>query len=149
MEQEDYEIETAASREAVWQVLEDAKNWNRWNTYIEYAHLNGSLANGTNGSFKAATQKPGRGKSFFLYFKIKNCIPYRSFTISIKLFLCTLDIAYTLVEDHDHTTIQCRIKVYGPLSWHYQKRYGAFIKSSTDASLAKLKSAVEALKIPR
>jgi len=149
MQQEDYEIEISATREAVWQVLEDAKSWHRWNTYIEYAHLNGNLTNGINGSFKVSTQKLGGINPAFLYFIIKNSIAYASFTIRIRLFLCTLNITYTLIEDNNHTKVRCSVRLCGILSGHYQKKHGAFTKSAVGSTLGKLKSTVEALKFPR
>ena len=45
-------IKSNASREQIWNLWSDVKNWNKWDNEVEYSDLNGQFEIGTFGILK-------------------------------------------------------------------------------------------------
>ena len=134
MWEKEYKIETSAETGRIWSLLEDVKNWNKWNVDIEYSFLNGNFENGTYGSYKTTKGL----NSIFILFELKNCVTNRSVTCRIKLFLGIMDIGYEIINENNAQKVQHFIKIYGPLTFYYKNKFGINILKRLQLSVKKL-----------
>jgi hypothetical protein len=68
---------TTASPDRVWRLWSDTNNWNRWNTGIRNAQIDGPMANGVTG-----TMTTNRGSTHAVTFS--NVVPLRGFSMSMS-----------------------------------------------------------------
>jgi hypothetical protein len=120
MWQEEFVMETNSKKENIWALWTDVKNWNKWDASVEYSYLNGIFQNGTNGSFKSSNKQ----KPFYVFYKLINCIPEKSFTRRTKLFLCTMDVGHELIDEDNKLKIKSYIRIHGPLTFFYKDGVG-------------------------
>jgi hypothetical protein len=133
---EEFIMETKATKEKIWSLWSDVKNWSKWNIGIEYAHINGNFENGTWCSLKVLNFSG----PFFIVFVLKDCIPNKSFIGRYKLSLCTIDFGYKLIEEENKLNIKHDIKMYGPLTFIYKNRIGKTLAKNIPNSVKKLVS---------
>jgi hypothetical protein len=134
MWQEEYTIETKATKEKIWFLLEDVKNWNKWSVDIEYSYINGKFENGANGSYKKSNDL----KPYFIFFEIRDCKLCESFMRRTKLLFCYMDIGYKLIDDNNKLKIIYSIKMSGPLTFFYRKTLGSIASKQLQFSIKKL-----------
>lgn len=123
-----------ATKEQIWSVWTDVKNWNIWDKEVESSSIFGAFEVGTFGQLKA---KNGPKSKFEIIESTKN----RSFTNRTKLPLCILDFIHEMKESDDSILITHRIEIKGALSFFFSRIIGKQqAKSLPDAveSLIKL-----------
>jgi hypothetical protein len=136
MWQEEFIMETNATKEKIWSLWTDVENWSKWNVGIEYANINGNFENGTWCSSKVSNFP----ESFFILFVLQDCIQNKSFTGRYKLPLCTIDFGYELIEEKNKLSIKHDIKIYGPLTFIYKNRIGKVLAKNMPNSVKRLVS---------
>ena len=134
MWQQEFETETNSTKEKIWDLWSDVTNWNKWNAAVEYSYINGNFQNGINGTFKLADG----AESYFLFYKLIDCIPNKSFTKRIKLAFCIIDIGYKLCEENSKLKINHFIKIYGLLSFIHKKTIGICMTKKMPVTVKKL-----------
>ena len=134
MWREEYSLEIDTTKEIIWSLWADVRNWNKWNIGVEYSNLNGNFKNGTYGSVKTSNWS----KALFLSFELKNCIENKSFIKRIKLPLCVIDFGHELIDEDQKLTLKHYIKIYGPLAFYYKKKIGYYAARCLPLSVKKL-----------
>ena len=120
MWQEEFIMEIKSKKEKIWSLWKDVRNWNKWDSGIEYSYLDGSFENGINGSFKTFDGK----KSQHIFFELRNCIFEKSFISKVRLPLCIMDLGHELIEEENKLIIRHYIRIYGILECIYRKNIG-------------------------
>ena len=131
---EEFSLEIDTTKEKVWSLWADVKNWNKWNIAVEYSNLNGIFKNGTHGSIKTSDGS----EALFLYFELKNCVKNKSFIERVKLPLGVIDFGYELTDEGQKLRIKHNIKIYGPLAFYYMKKIGYYAAKCLQPSVKKL-----------
>jgi hypothetical protein len=80
-----YTLKTIATPESIWKIWTDVDRWSDWDTELEDACLRGEFVLGTVGELI-----PRRGR--VSKFRVSQLNPDRSYTITIALPLCKLNI---------------------------------------------------------
>jgi hypothetical protein len=133
---EEFSMEAKATKEKIWSLWADVKNWPKWNVGIEYANINGNFEDGTWCSLKMINFP----ESLFILFVLKDCVPNKSFIGRYKLPLCTIDFGCKLIEENNKLGIKHEIKIYGPLTFIYKNSIGKTLAKNLPNSVKKLVS---------
>ena len=134
MWQNEFVIETNLKKEKIWALWDDVRNWNKWNTSIEYSNINGNFKDGTYGSFKTAEGINAVYKSFVL----RNCIQNKSFIGRVKLFFCIMDLGHEMIEEDNKLIVKHYIRLNGLLAFRYKKTIGVNMSSKLQESVKNL-----------
>ena len=131
---EEFSLETDVAKEIIWSLWADVKNWNKWNTAVEYSNFNGNFENGTRGSVKTSDGS----KEIFLFFEIIDCVENKSFVERVKMPLCVIDFGHELADGGEKLKIKHYIKIHGPLTFYYRKTIGYYAARCLRPSVIKL-----------
>lgn len=101
---------TAASPEAVWRVWSDPNNWNRWNSGIRNAEIDGAIANGRTGKMTT-----NRGSTHDVTFN--DVTDGRGFSMSMAGPATTFTFVCEIAPDGNGSTISQSIAITGPLAF--------------------------------
>jgi hypothetical protein len=115
-------IKTSASPEKIWSIWIDVENWSKWDTELLDSHLDSPFGLGAVGKL---TPKTGRVSTF----KISQFNPGKSYTFSIRLPLCSLNIHRYLSSKSDGTHFTHEISFQGFLSFVFALLLGRKFKA--------------------
>ena len=102
---------TTASPETVWRVWSDPNNWNRWNSGIRNAEIDGPIANGATGKMTT-----NRGSTHDVEFR--DVTDGRGFSMSMAGAPATVfTFVCEIVPDGSGSTISQSIAITGPLTF--------------------------------
>lgn len=121
-------VETAASKEAVWQVLQDVSNWPTWDHGIEYSTLDGPFQAGT-----AGTLKPKGGPRVNTL--LTQVEPYKMFVDEAQLFFARIKVSHFLEAYRGKTIITHQIEMTGPLAFFFAIMIGKGMKKILPATM--------------
>ncbi|MDR2172522.1 MAG: hypothetical protein LBP59_20470 [Planctomycetaceae bacterium] len=133
---EEFIMETKATKEKIWSLWIDVKNWNKWDDSVEYSSLNGNFENGTKGILKTLN---GPKSSFIII----DCVENKSFTSRSKLPLCTMDFVHELVDENNVLKINHCIKIYGALEFIFKNIIGKNAAKNIQIAVKKLVTLAE------
>lgn len=120
-----------ATKEQIWSIWTDVRNWNSWDTDVANSRLFGQFEHGTVGELKS---KNGPNSKF----EIIECTKNKSFTNRSKLPLCTLDFIHEIVEHEEYILITHRIEIKGFLSLLFSRIIGKSQEKNLPNSVAAL-----------
>ena len=116
-------IATKASRETIWNIWQDVKNYNRWDDVTEYCSLEGPFKEGTIGRWK-----PKGGHA--LQVKLIQVEPLKIYVTEFKLFLARIVSSHYLTESAGKTQITQQLEIKGPLAFLFAYHLGSTIKKN-------------------
>lgn len=127
----EYSLETEATKEQIWTVYKDVKNWPKWDHEIEYAEHQGEFKTGS-----ICILKPKKGP------KVKSvmthCEELKSFTDESKLPLGKLRFHHKIDEQGEKIRITHRIEITGPLTFIFACVIGRKIADSLPQTMKNL-----------
>lgn len=127
--------ETQATPEVIWGIWQDVKNWNSWDSGIEYSTIDGPFQAGTKG-----TLKPKGGP--LVHTKLTIVEPLRSFVDESKLPFARIIVSHFLSQSHGKTQVTHQIEMTGPLAFFFAFVIGRNMKKDLpEAMRAMIKKA--------
>jgi Polyketide cyclase / dehydrase and lipid transport len=105
-------LKTPAPPERIWAIWTDVKNWSDWDTELVGSQLEGSFALGAIGKL---TPKNGRVATF----KISQLNPGESYTFTVSLPFCRLNVHRYLQVQADGTYFTHEVSFQGLLAWMF------------------------------
>jgi hypothetical protein len=99
-------IKTNASREQIWNLWSDVKNWNKWDNEVEYSDMNGQFETGTFGILKPI--KGPKSK-----FKLISVDKLNEFTSRSFLPLTKMDFIHEMNEKNGELFITHGVEIKG------------------------------------
>lgn len=114
-----HSVEIKASPKAIWNILQDAKNWNTWDYSTDYSFLHGEFKEGTTGIWKAKN-----GPEMLM--TLTKVEPLKTFISEFKVFLARFKSSHILTPiSAEKTKLTFQTEVVGPLAflyvWHTRK----------------------------
>jgi hypothetical protein len=135
-----YSIETTASKETIWRLWSDVKNWKKYDTILEFSYLENDteFAAGAIGYVKAKDAP----KTKFELIEVNTPI---SFVESLKLPLfSSLELKrYFETNDNGKTTFTHEIGFKGPFRWLMYAVVAGTFKKETPLVMSRLKAVAE------
>jgi uncharacterized protein YndB with AHSA1/START domain len=129
---------TTASPEKVWRVWSDPNNWNRWNSGISSAQVDGPIADGTRGKMTT-----NRGSSHDVTFS--DVVAGRGFNMSMAgPPMTTLTFICEITADGTGSKIAQSVTISGPLAPMFGAMMGKEMAKHFVPVLDDLARAVEA-----
>ncbi|WP_166965418.1 SRPBCC family protein [Yeosuana marina] len=110
-------IKTNASREQIWNLWSDVKNWNKWDNEVEYSDMNGQFETGTFGILKPI--KGPKSK-----FKLISVDKLNEFTSRSFLPLTKMDFIHEMNEKNSELFITHGVEIKGLLTFLFSKVIG-------------------------
>jgi len=135
-------VETTASPEAIWEILQDVTNWNTWDHGIEFSTLDGPFQHGTTG-----TLKPKGGP--LLHTKLTAVETKKLFIDEVKLTLACIIVSHFLTESNGKTHVTHQIEMMGPLAFFFAFVIGRNMKKNLPQEMAALIKKAENLKLKK
>ena len=123
--------ETHASKETIWNIWKNVREWKRWDKDIEDANIYGDFKLNAQGYVKSK----GAPKSKFI---IIDCREYSCFVNRTILPLCRLDFIHYLNPSGGKLVITHRIEIKGVLSFLFAKLIGRGIEKGLALSVDNL-----------
>jgi hypothetical protein len=114
MFQEEAIKEIDTTKEKMWSIWTDIKNWNQWINSVESSTLEGNFENGAKGSLKIID---GPTSSFTIVDIVEN----KSFICRSKVPLCTMDGGHEMKEENGKLKVKLYIKAYGPSTFIFKR----------------------------
>lgn len=102
-------LKTLVPPEKIWAIWTDVPHWSEWDTELTDSSLDGSFALGATGTL---TTKTGRVSTF----KISQFSPGKSYTFTIKLPLCHLNVYRYLSSQLNDTYFTHQVSFQGILA---------------------------------
>lgn len=129
-------IKTKASREQIWNLWSDVKNWNKWDNEVEYSELNGKFDIGTFGILKPI--KGPKSK-----FKLISVDKLNEFTSRSLLPLTKMDFTHEMNEKDGELFITHGVKIKGLLKFLFSSLIGKKIISELPQAMENLSKMAE------
>ncbi len=124
-------IKTDASKEQIWNLWSDVKNWNKWDEEIKFSHLDGDFEVGTLGVLK-----PTKGPKS--KFKIYSTNKPNEFTAIFYLPLTKAYFTHELIEKDGQLYISHGIEMKGVLSFLFSRLIGENLIKNLPTAMEKL-----------
>jgi hypothetical protein len=134
-----HSIKTKASRQDVWNIWIDAKNWHTWDNVTEHCSIDGALKEGAIG-----TWKPKEGP--VLPMVVTRVEPLKEFVTEFKLFLARVISYHYLTESAGKIVLTEQIEIKGPLAFWFAYHIGKGLKKSLPQEMEALVKKAESLK---
>lgn len=110
-------IKTKTTREQIWKLWSDVKNWNAWDNEVDYSELNGKFEVGAIGILK-----PTKGpKSKFKLIKVDK---FNKFTSRSFLPLTKMDFIHEMNEKDGELFITHGVEIKGILTFLFSRVIG-------------------------
>lgn len=114
-------VETDASPNEVWKVMQDVEDWNKWDHGTEFSRLDGPFQVGTTGSLK-----PVGGP--ILKTILKRVEPLKLFVQEAELFLSKVVMTHSISQSMGKTQVTFQTEICGPMAFFYVWWIGSKIK---------------------
>ena len=112
---------THASPEAVWNVLKDTENWDKWDKEIEISTLDGPFEEGTTGMLQT------KGSPLFKTV-ITKLIPNKVLIQEIPNWYVTISMENSISRDKKQTKVTFTTKFKGPFAFFYHLLLRGYLK---------------------
>ncbi len=129
-------IKTKATREQIWNLWSDVKNWNKWDNEVEYSELNGKFDIGTFGILK-----PTKGPKS--KFKLISVDKLNEFTSRSFLPLTKMDFIHKMNEKDGELFITHEVEIKGLLTFVFSRVIGKKIISELPQAMENLSKLAE------
>ncbi len=129
-------LKTAAPPEQIWGIWTDVENWSAWDTELVDSRLEGSFALGAIGKL---TPRKGRVATF----KISQLNPGESYTFTVSLPLCRLNVHRFLQLQPDGTDFTHEVSFQGLLGWLFGRLLGRQFKTVLPGIMENVKQIAE------
>ncbi|MBD2597395.1 SRPBCC family protein [Nostoc spongiaeforme FACHB-130] len=129
-------LKTSASPEKIWSIWTDVEHWSKWDTELSDAYLESPFALGARGKL---TPKQGRVSTF----KISQLIPGKSYTFTINLPLCSLNVHRYLNVQSDGTYFTHEITFQGLLAFLFGQILGRQFQAVLPSVMQNVKQIAE------
>jgi len=116
-----YTLTTKASPEDIWNIWQDAKNWNIWDNNTEYYFLDGPFQEGTKGVWKPKEGPP-------IQITLTRVEPFKLYVGEAKLFLARLISSHYLTKSDGKTQVTQQFEIKGPLAFLFVYHLGPKLK---------------------
>ncbi|GAB5412090.1 MAG: hypothetical protein ChlgKO_12040 [Chlamydiales bacterium] len=133
----EHTLETELKEESIWRVWEDVKNWNLWDSGIEYSSIEGPFQAGTQGILK-----PRGGP--VIRTKLTVVKPMNVFVDEATLKGAKILMTHFLTRVGSKLTITHRIEMKGPLSIFYAFVIGRDMRKNLPHEMMELVKKAEA-----
>ena len=124
-------IKTKASQEQIWNLWSNVKNWNKWDSEVEYSELNGKFDIGTFGILKP--RKGPKSK-----FKLISVDKLNEFTSRSFLPLTKMDFIHEMNEKDGELFITHGVEIKGLLTFLFSRVIGKKIISELPQTMENL-----------
>jgi hypothetical protein len=124
-------LPTSASRAAIWQLWSDVPNWNKWDSEIEYAKLDGKFELGQTGEMKPKGGPKAKTK-------IIELTELQSFSDVTNLPLAKLRFDHKMEEQAGQILVTHTISISGPLGFFFAKLLSKNLVNGLEAALPRL-----------
>jgi len=116
-------VSTNATSDQIWALWEDAPNWPKWDSEIEWVKLDGSFTQGTRGSMK-----PSQGPK--VAFELSEVTPGKSFSDTAQLPLTKMVFSHEYLPSESQGSAQIRhtVTMTGLLAPLFGRVIGSQIK---------------------
>lgn len=129
---------TTASPEKIWNIWTDVKNWKKWDPFFKEAKINGGFEQNSTGTVVHD------GGALPTVFKVTKCIPYFTYTVTVRLFfLAEVHIHRFLGYNNKKTTFTHEFWVDGPLGGIWWSMFGNKLKKIMSDEMDGLKMIAE------
>lgn len=129
-------IEIQASKEEIWKIWSDVKNWNKWDSEVQWSILEGKFEMGTKGILK-----PTKGpKTKFIILTANYPI---EFTSRSYLPFSKMDFTHKLAEVNGKLLITHGVEISGITTFIFSKIIGNKIVSELPKAMKNLSSLVQ------
>jgi hypothetical protein len=122
-------LKTAATPERIWAIWIDVENWSQWDTELIDAELDGAFVLGAIGRLKPKTGRVSK-------FEISQFNPGKSYTFTLGLPLCSLQIHRYLSDRVDGTYFTHEVSFQGLLGWLFGLLLGRKFQSVLPSVMA-------------
>jgi hypothetical protein len=129
-------VKTSASPEQIWAVWTDVANWAKWDTELQDACLNGIFELGSIGKL---TPKTGQVSTF----KISQFSLGKSYTFTVSLPLCKLNVYRYLTTQPDGTYFTHEVSFNGVLAFGFGLLLGRQFRSVLPSVMENIKRIAE------
>jgi Polyketide cyclase / dehydrase and lipid transport len=129
-------LKTAAPPEQIWAIWTDVENWSDWDTELVDSRLESSFALGAIGQL---TPKKGQVSTF----KISQLNPGESYTFTVGLPLCRLNVHRYLQLQPDGTYFTHEVSFRGLLGWLFGRLLGRQFKAVLPGIMENVKRIAE------
>ncbi len=133
----EHTLETELKEESIWRVWEDVKNWNLWDSGIEYSSIEGPFQVGTQGVLK-----PRGGP--VIRTKLTVVEPMNMFVDEATLKGAKILVTHFLTRVGQKLTVTHRIEMKGPLSLFYSFVIGRDMRKNLPHEMMELVKRAEA-----
>ena len=130
-------LKTTALPEHIWEIWIDVDRWSNWDTELKNAHLKVPFALGAVGELTPTT---GRTSTF----KVTQFSPKMSYTFTLKLPFCRLNIHRYLTTQLDGLYFTHEISFQGPLAFIFGLLLGRQFKVVLPSVMENVKQIAEA-----
>lgn len=129
---------TKASPEDIWNLWQDARNWNSWDNNTEYYFLEGPFQEGSKGVWKPKEASP-------IALTLTHIEPLKLYVGEVKLFLALLISSHYLNKLDGKTQVTQQFEIKGPLSFLYAYHLGSKLKKDLLLEMESLVKKAESL----
>jgi Polyketide cyclase / dehydrase and lipid transport len=129
-------LKTAAPPEQIWAIWTDVKNWSAWDTELVDSRLESSF---TLGAIGKLTPKKGRVAAF----RVSQLNPGESYTFTVGLPLCRLNVHRYLQLQPDGTYFTHEVSFQGLLAWLFGLLLGRQFKAVLPSIMENVKQIAE------
>jgi hypothetical protein len=129
-------LKTSAPPEQIWAIWTDVKNWSDWDTELVDSRLEGMFALGAIGKLM-----PKKGQ--VATFRIAQMNPGQSYTFTVALPLCRLNVHRHLQLQADGTYFTHEVSFQGLLAWLFGLLLGKQFKAALPGVMENIKRIAE------
>lgn len=126
----EHTLDTTASPERIWELMQQVAGWPSWDTGLSWAELPGAFSDGARGSLKF-----GRNVISFMLAAVS---AQRGFTALTRLPLAEVRHIHEQESSAIGTRLTHRIEIHGPLSWLYGWGLGRRLRAGLAPSMRRL-----------
>ena len=128
-------IQIDATPEKVWEILSDINNWDKWNSDIKHAKLNGELKAGTTFNWNNGGNK--------ITSTLHTVTPFKEIGWSGKAFGAFAIHNFTIIADNGYTTVLIEESMEGLLMRLFKGYMQNTLKGSINKWLIQIKEVAE------
>jgi len=131
MWQYEEKVKTKLSKEKVWELWRDVKNWNKWDIDVKHSEIFSEFISGGNGVIQ-----PMSGPK--IKFVITDCKKLKSFTTVSYIPFCKIYFIHNMIEINGELEISHKVEIKGPLTFFFSRVIGNQIKKTLGKSMINL-----------
>ena len=136
----EHTVETEASPQQIWKIWEDVKNWNTWDSGLEFSEIDGPFHAGTTGRLK-----PKGGP--LVRTKLTAVEPMKLFVDEARLPGTKIIVSHSMRRSGNKTYVTHRIEMRGIFSWIFSFLIGREMKKNLPVEMQALVKKAEKMSL--